>query len=152
MNDSYQLKTASEIKTFVLAGKAIFTLVEETENCRYTYKITNSPDGNAWFVSLLVGPDNGSGYQYICYFNKDLKVKTSRKSRLKLTDKPMKLFKHFMDNIDYQPLFLKFYHEGKCARCGRRLTVPESIESGFGPECIKYYYEKDGRYEKAMCV
>jgi hypothetical protein len=29
----------------------------------------------------------------------------------------------------------KVYHEAKCARCGR-LTVPESIESGFGPHCL----------------
>jgi hypothetical protein len=27
------------------------------------------------------------------------------------------------------------WHEGRCGRCGRKLTVPESIESGFGPEC-----------------
>jgi len=26
-------------------------------------------------------------------------------------------------------------HEGRCARCGRKLTVPESIDSGLGPEC-----------------
>lgn len=31
-----------------------------------------------------------------------------------------------------------WWHEGRCGRCGRRLTVPESIESGFGPECIKH--------------
>jgi len=24
----------------------------------------------------------------------------------------------------------------RCGRCGRVLTVPESVESGFGPECI----------------
>jgi hypothetical protein len=30
------------------------------------------------------------------------------------------------------------HHEGRCGRCGRTLTVPESIESGFGPECINY--------------
>ena len=28
-------------------------------------------------------------------------------------------------------------HEGRCARCGRALTVPESIDSGFGPECAR---------------
>jgi uncharacterized metal-binding protein YceD (DUF177 family) len=27
-------------------------------------------------------------------------------------------------------------HMGKCGRCGRPLTVPESVRSGFGPECI----------------
>jgi len=31
---------------------------------------------------------------------------------------------------------VEVWHEGRCARCGRRLTVPESISSGFGPECI----------------
>jgi len=30
------------------------------------------------------------------------------------------------------------FHEGACGRCGRTLTVPESIASGFGPECIRY--------------
>lgn len=27
------------------------------------------------------------------------------------------------------------YHEGRCCRCGRTLTVPASIESGVGPDC-----------------
>lgn len=34
-------------------------------------------------------------------------------------------------------LCVEIWHEGKCGRCGRQLTVPESIESGFGPECVK---------------
>ena len=27
--------------------------------------------------------------------------------------------------------------DGKCGRRNKTLTVPESVESGFGPECIK---------------
>ena len=27
------------------------------------------------------------------------------------------------------------WHEGSCGRCGRKLTVPESIENGLGPVC-----------------
>lgn len=30
---------------------------------------------------------------------------------------------------------LQIFHEGRCGRCGRVLTVPESVETGFGPEC-----------------
>lgn len=30
---------------------------------------------------------------------------------------------------------LLYYHEGRCGRCARRLTVPESIINGLGPEC-----------------
>lgn len=33
------------------------------------------------------------------------------------------------------PETFQFWHEGRCARCGRRLTVPDSIATGFGPEC-----------------
>jgi hypothetical protein len=31
---------------------------------------------------------------------------------------------------------LEIWHEGRCGRCGRKLTVPESIHNGYGPECI----------------
>jgi hypothetical protein len=33
------------------------------------------------------------------------------------------------------PDTFEFWHEGRCAACARRLTVPQSIERGLGPEC-----------------
>ena len=33
------------------------------------------------------------------------------------------------------PATFEFWHEGRCAACARRLTVPNSIATGFGPEC-----------------
>lgn len=33
------------------------------------------------------------------------------------------------------PTSIVFYHEGMCCRCGRRLTVPASILTGYGPDC-----------------
>lgn len=30
---------------------------------------------------------------------------------------------------------VEVWHAGSCCRCGRKLTVPSSIESGIGPEC-----------------
>lgn len=33
------------------------------------------------------------------------------------------------------PVVFEFWHEGRCAACARRLTVPESIATGFGPDC-----------------
>ena len=35
------------------------------------------------------------------------------------------------------PEQFEFYHEGRCCVCARRLTVPESITDGVGPECRK---------------
>jgi hypothetical protein len=28
------------------------------------------------------------------------------------------------------------HHENHCGRCGRTLTVPESVERGIGPDCL----------------
>jgi hypothetical protein len=33
------------------------------------------------------------------------------------------------------PATFEFWHEGRCAACARRLTVPQSIATGFGPDC-----------------
>ena len=30
---------------------------------------------------------------------------------------------------------VQVWHEGRCGKCGRKLTVPESLTSGLGPEC-----------------
>jgi hypothetical protein len=33
------------------------------------------------------------------------------------------------------PVTLSMQHEGHCGRCGRTLTHPDSINTGYGPEC-----------------
>ena len=39
-------------------------------------------------------------------------------------------------STDNVPEFVSVHHAGRCGRCGRKLTVPTSIESGFGPDCL----------------
>lgn len=34
------------------------------------------------------------------------------------------------------PECVEFWHEGRCGRCGRPLTDPESIARGIGPVCV----------------
>src|SRR5262249_13335004 len=72
-----------------------------------------------------------------------------RKSRYTETSEPIATFRWMWErlknnqpleySINANPTILsggaKLLHEGRCGRCGRRLTVPESIESGYGPEC-----------------
>lgn len=45
--------------------------------------------------------------------------------------------KHLAHQVDVLLEKADWWHEGVCGRCGRRLTVPESIDTGFGPECKK---------------
>ena len=33
--------------------------------------------------------------------------------------------------------YIELWHEGRCGKCGRVLTVPTSISTGFGPDCLR---------------
>ena len=41
--------------------------------------------------------------------------------------------------------FVEIWHEGKCGKCGRPLTVPSSIENGLGPSCLKKLSKQEKR-------
>ena len=130
----------SELKPFVLAGQAIFTIEDPVEGVRFTYQVHRHKEDKVWFVRLFKGPNNIADYDYLCYFKENLKVKVSKKSPMPIDSLPVATFNYFMKNIDAPSLWLNIYHSGKCGRCGRRLTVPESIMTGLGPECAKYRY------------
>ena len=133
---------AAQIRRFVTGGKAILTLVG-TSN-RYTFKVDRvEPTGQytqpAYFVSLLTGPDNGSDYQYVGLLRvTDGQITLTRKSRMTPESTPVAAWNWLMFRIwaGRMPTSGEVWHVGRCARCGRVLTVPASIESGFGPECM----------------
>lgn len=129
---------------FVLAGDAIFTI--ETPDKHHTYRVEHSPAterwAESWFVKLLTGNDND--YTYIGKLDDFTgQLKLTAKSKLPADAFPIRLFNRVMarvwadDHDSYEQHGYKTHHKGKCGRCGRTLTVPTSVESGFGPECIK---------------
>lgn len=133
-----------DMLTFVMAGKSIFTLKNTETKNRFTYRIRICDDNeNLAFVSVLVGTDNWTNYKFFAtLFKNDHGVWNYRYSvkSSKISDKAQSVrsFSWFWRHMDNLPENVQVWHEGKCARCARKLTVPESIESGFGPECIKY--------------
>lgn len=131
----------SVTKEFVLAGKATFT-VSNGKGDHYTFRVVKKEfnDRPIWFGQLLTGPDNTSDYTYIGVVSEDLKVRLTRKSKYTEESTPVKVLDWTLLHIFMQlpfPNGYKVQHEGRCGRCGRVLTVPESIESGIGPECAK---------------
>ncbi len=123
---------------FMLAGKAIFTLRSSKTGVRYTYKVSMARhEHNQWFVSYLTDGDNESGYTYLGMIRGDSVVLT-RASKLNMESVPVVAFFWFFKKLilNLPTPNIEMWHAGHCARCGRLLTVPESIESGYGPECI----------------
>jgi hypothetical protein len=144
-------QNAKEIEIFTLAGKAIITLTSQKTGTHFTYQIKQVKDQNtgnlkqAWFVSVLNGPDNHSDYCYIGMLDArgpmigELAFRITRGSRAGADSPSVKGFVYFWEHIrqGHMPSQMDIQHEGHCGRCGRLLTHPESINNGIGPECIK---------------
>jgi hypothetical protein len=119
--------------SLVFAGNSIFTLLNEKTGNRFTYKVNLSKDGNCYFVSVLTGP---SHFEYLGIV-KDNAFRFTSKSKIKPPATSAKVWLWFFTHIAQLPEFIKLFHSGSCAKCGKTLTTPESIEIGLGPECFK---------------
>lgn len=132
---------AADVRKFALAGKAVLTIESAVTNTHFTFKITqaeNSRNGDLWFVGLLTGQDNEKDYSYLGVLDGDgPQFRLTAKSRADITAPSVVAFGWAWNNIvaDRMPDNLVVRHEGKCGRCMRTLTTPESIDTGFGPEC-----------------
>lgn len=131
-------------RQFILAGKAIFT-VSNDKGDRYTFRVTHKEGSDrfppAWFLSMLTGPDNESDYSYISMIDAEMgTVRLTGKSKLTKDSLPLKVSEFGLRIIwgkQALPEGYAIHHEGFCGRCGKLLTVPSSVDSRFGPECIK---------------
>jgi len=123
---------------FMTAGKATVTLVSLKTNDRFTYELKVSDDEERIYVALMTGPDNNSSFQFLGTIFRDRdSYFRGKKSKIGEDAKGNRAFKWAWDHIATRTpnVNLEIWHEGSCGRCGRKLTVPESIASGLGPEC-----------------
>lgn len=132
---------------FILAGNATFTLRSRRTGTRFTYRVSKAEDKDGfWFVSVLTGPENTRNYTYLgnVSVNKPAYLKYgshsfwhSKKQQISPDAPSAKAFawafKRFVAGTEMPEMDMLF--AGSCGRCGRMLTVPESITAGFGPEC-----------------
>lgn len=147
MSHAHQLASVDAAMTFILAGNARITLVSKKTGTRFSYRIRAKQDDGAakdalpklWFVSVLTGSDNESDYTYLGQIWADSNLYAhGRKSKIGSNAPSARGFAwmwHRLVVSQQLPADLEIWHEGQCGRCGRALTVPESIARGIGPEC-----------------
>lgn len=154
---SHTFTSAADAREFTLAGNATITLESQKTGTHFTYRVRRATDrytskpANRWFVSLMNGPDNESSFTYIglldCgarYCNLyaptgPVQFRQTAKSRASADAPSVRGFVFFWNALvaGKMPCQMTVRHEGKCGRCGRKLTVPESIDRGIGPECAE---------------
>ena len=117
---------------------ATITILNKESGSHRTFRIKTVRKGKLQgkqIVEVLVGPDNEASYQGFGFANEaEISVWRSKQSM-----KPVAaLIEHclgikkakFSDKFEMQ-------YSKNCCRCNRKLTTPESIAKGIGPECEK---------------
>jgi len=124
---------------FMLGGNAIVTFESEKTGTHFTYRV-QAPK-KVWgsashFVAVLTSPDQ---YTYLgCIFGSKVYAH-GRNSKIGPEATSAKAFMWAWKKLSagIMPEGMGVFHEGRCGRCSRRLTTPESVSSGIGPECAK---------------
>ena len=130
-------------KNFFFGGNATFTVESLKSGEHKTFKIRQGKPNPrfpvpAYFVSLLTGSDNENSFSYIGMVNPETgALRLTGASKRNEGSADVVVFKWVMSHLFTDGIYpnAKVHHEGKCGCCGRKLTVPESIERGIGPEC-----------------
>jgi hypothetical protein len=138
----YRLSNIEDIKKFLIGGNAIITLESKQTSRWFTYRIKakdKDDELSPYFVSVLTGMDNESAYTYIGAIFNHNSFKLTKNSKIGDTAPSYIAFNYFFANLMNNRLHpdLAVYHRGICGRCGRTITVPESLITGLGPECAK---------------
>lgn len=136
--ESGNIPDADTALRFITAGNATFTIRSRKTGTRFTYKVRATEDKAMLFVSLLSGPDNETAYQYFGNIRtRNRSYWHGKKAKISEAAPAAKAFAWTWHALvtGKKPDSLEIWHEGRCGRCGRKLTVPESIATGFGPEC-----------------
>lgn len=147
-NKSHKLDSAS-FRTFLFQGKAFFTMHNIEKDTHITFRVQTlkrkrgQPEDTRYFdVYVKALNDKYQGNRYI--------GRIDRKSK---SFKPYGYVER--DHVGIQTIEwiirnwanleewekegkLAIYHLGSCCKCGLPLTVPESIQNGIGPQCMKY--------------
>lgn len=141
------ITTAPLLNLHVQAGRSILTVRSRRTGARFTFRFTR-PEAEPGRVrpiwaNVLTGPDNESHYEYLGTIWPDggsaFRYAHGKKSRVTADAPSAQAAAWVTRNLGPRASVLleeaEWWHEGRCGRCGRRLTVPESIATGFGPDC-----------------
>ena len=139
--------TPEQFRNFIFAGRSVFTL-ENSETGNYlTFKVKQIKKNykevpGQFAIECKTLGDKAHGYKFLGFV--DLNERKFKKRYWDANFVGFKTWVWLLKNLERLEDFTKLaiYHEGRCCKCGMPLTVPESIDSGIGPDCKKTMYRK----------
>jgi hypothetical protein len=134
----YNVFSQEENKMDLKTHNGTITLENNATGGHRTFKVstvTNEESGlhGKRIISLLHGPDNTADYHGFGFVNPDGSICVWRKYNSNST---YGKYARILTDLENYPT-ITVHFEGRCIRCNRKLTRPDSITSGIGPECAK---------------
>lgn len=141
-------EVSSGILNFILGGKSEFSIVQDSTSrlgsidVRYKVIVSDS-NKNLYFVYTECNNSRNKKYHgYLLCTECSIKF---NKGNAKITDlefnsKAIKGLIWVLNTLKLKgslPNAVHVVHNGRCARCGRKLKDAESLMCGLGPECRK---------------
>jgi hypothetical protein len=159
MSHGAQITDPTALEPFLLAGRATVTLVSKQTGRRFTFKVEQkrvkpredaetdaeydarkaAAQAGPRFVKVMTGPDNENHYTYVGHIDEQRTFRLDRKSKISAEAPSVSAWQWFWKSLVAKSPRLteqcEVWHDGHCAKCRRKLTVPESIALGLGPVC-----------------
>lgn len=155
MHDKRHKLDSAAFRTFLFQGKALFTLHNVEKDTHITFRVQSlkrkrgQPEDTRHFeVYVKALNDKYAGNRYIGRIDRKTKLFQPYKY-VEQDHVGILTIQWIIRNWTNLEKFeqedrLSIYHLGVCCKCGMTLTVPESIQNGIGPHCLK------GRENKSL--
>ncbi|UCC74355.1 MAG: hypothetical protein JSV86_07295 [Gemmatimonadota bacterium] len=128
---------------FLVSGNATFTATNTQTGNRFTYRVRQKD--TLYFVAVLTGPDNIADYTFLGTIFpprsagsdplRGLAYYHGKRSSISPDAQSARAFEWLFRWRYTLPEFIEIDPMGRCGRCGRSLTTPESVRTGLGPIC-----------------
>lgn len=147
----------NEARDFVLRANATthgapacFTVEFKKTGTRFTYytELGKPKPGSKWAgqeplraVHVLTGPDNTRDYSFLGFLipHRGRHEYLHRSKRISGNAASVRAFDFWWTRIELGDgyRYATVWHEGRCGRCGRKLTTPKAVKRGLGERCAK---------------
>lgn len=130
MTDDKRIQDLATLPLLITAGNALLTFLSIATGKHFTFHFTEHKDNQGTYYSVrhsnkIIGHIKDMAFHFY--------------PRTKVISPEQEAMAWIWKHVIHEPSLskhLQVYHNGRCAKCGRKLTTPESINRGLGPECF----------------
>lgn len=134
---SYAIVAAAEGKSD-RNRETTFTIWNTARGSHITFRVRRPKGFRTMLLDAMIGTCNETDFEYVGSMNRGLWIKAKEDISPEAA-KVLSAIQWTMPRIKSEslPSAVEIHHSGSCCCCGRKLTNPESLDTGIGPICGK---------------